>query len=57
MNKMEPQNASENILQQFEHFEIYKDLYGKPLKRGWVARVVFPTQILLFFGSHCNRYF
>ena len=35
-------------------FEIYKDLYGKPLKCDWEARVVFPIQILLFFDSHCN---
>ena len=55
--RFEPQNASENILQQFEHFEIYRDLYGKPHKRDWVARVVFPIKILLFFGSHCNHYF
>ena len=26
----------------FENFEIYKDLYGKPCKRDWVAKVVFP---------------
>ena len=52
--RFEPQNASENILQQFDHFEIYQDLYGKLLKLDCVARVVFPIQILLFFGSHCN---
>ena len=38
-------------------FEIYKDLYGKPLILDWVAEVVFPIQILLIFGGHCNRYF
>ena len=32
-------------------------MYGKPLKHDRVARVVFPIQILLTFGSHCNRYF
>ena len=29
------------ISQQFENFEIYKDLYGKSFKRDWVAKVVF----------------
>ena len=42
------------MLQQFENFQIYKGLYGKPLKRDWVARVVFPIQILIF-GSHWDR--
>ena len=46
-----------NISQQFENFEIYKGLYGKPLKRDWVARVVFPIHILLVFGGLFNRYF
>ena len=32
----------------------YKDLYGKPFKRDWVARVVFLKQILLFLGSYCS---
>ena len=32
----------------------YKDLYGKPFKRDWVARVVFLKQILLFLGGHCS---
>ena len=32
----------------------YKDLYGKPLKSDWVARVVFLKQILLFLGRHCS---
>ena len=40
----------------FEHFEIYQDLYGKPCKRDWVARVVFLIQMLLTFGGRCNRY-
>ena len=35
----------------------YKKYYGKPLKRDWVARVVFLIQILLIFGCRCNRYF
>ena len=30
------------ILRRFETFKVYKDLYGKPFKRDWVARVVFP---------------
>ena len=29
------------ISQQFENFEIYKDLYGKSFKRDWAAKVVF----------------
>ena len=44
-----------NILRQFEFF--YKDLYGKPLKRNQVARVVFSIHILLIFGGLYNRYF
>ena len=46
-----------NISRKFENFEIYKDLYGKPFKRDWVAKVVFLIQILLIFGGRCNRYF
>ena len=42
---------------QFENFQIYKGLYGKPLKRDWVARVDFPIQILLIIGGPCDRYF
>ena len=42
---------------QFENFQIYKGLYGKPLKRDWVARVDFPIQILLIIGGRCDRYF
>ena len=38
------------------NFEIYKELYGKPLKHDWVARVVSPIQILLIFGRCCNHY-
>ena len=30
------------ILRRSETFKVYKDLYGKPFKRDWVARVVFP---------------
>ena len=40
-----------NVLRQFD------SLYEKPLNRVWVARVVFPIQILLSFGGRCNRYF
>ena len=25
----------------FENFEIYKDLYGKPCRRDWVAKLFF----------------
>ena len=42
---------------QFKNFKIYKDLYGKPLNHDWVARDVFPIQILLIFSGRCNRYF
>ena len=41
----------------FENFEIYKDLYGKPCKRDWVAKVVFLLQMLLTFSGRCNPYF
>ena len=34
-----------------------EDFYRKPLKRDWVARVVFLIQILLIFGGLCNRSF
>ena len=27
---------------QFENFKINENLFGKPLNRDWVARVVFP---------------
>ena len=37
----------QEIFWQFENFQIYKGLYAKPLKRDWVARVVFPIKILL----------
>ena len=30
-----------NISRKFENFEIYKDLYGKPFKRDWVAKGLF----------------
>ena len=47
----------EKIKRQFKNFRIYKDLYGKPLKRDWVKRVVFLIQILLIFGGGWNCYF
>ena len=46
-----------NFLRQFENFEMYKGSFVKPIKRDWVARVVFPIQILLIFGGLFNRYF
>ena len=55
--RFEPHNAQRNILQQFENVQIYKGLYGKPLKLDWVARVDFLTQIVLIFGGRCDRYF
>ena len=34
----------------------YKDLYGRPCKRDWMANVVFLIQqMLLTFGGRCNR--
>ena len=35
---------------------IYKDLYGKPYKLDWVAKVVFLIQMPLTFGGRCNHY-
>ena len=37
-------------------FRNYKDWYGKPCKRDWMAKVVFVIQTLLTFGGRCNRY-
>ena len=45
------------IQRQFKSFRIFKDLYGKPCKRDWVAKVVFLKQMLLTFGGRYNRYF
>ena len=42
---------------QFKNFRIFKDLYGKPCQRDWVAKVVFLKQMLLTFGGRYNRYF
>ena len=47
----------EIFFRQFEIFQIYKGLYGKPLKLDGVARVDFPIQILLIIGGRCDRYF
>ena len=41
----------------FENFEIYKDLYGKPCKHDWMAKIVFLIQMVLTFGGLCNGYF
>ena len=35
----------------------YKDLYVKPCKCDWMAKVVFLIQMLPTFGSHCNHCF
>ena len=35
---------------QFKNFRIYKDLYGKPCKRDWMAKVVFLIQMLQTFA-------
>ena len=45
------------ITRQFKKFRIFKDLYEKPSKREWVAKVVFLTQMPLTFSSRCKRYF
>ena len=42
---------------QFKNFRIYKDLYGKPCKRDWMAKVVFLIQMLLTLGGRYNRNF
>ena len=49
--------GKKKITWQFKNFRIYKDLYGKPCKRDWMAKVVFLIQMLLTFGGRCNRYF
>ena len=36
---------------------MFKDLYEKPRKRDWVAKVVFFIQMLLTFSSRYKRYF
>ena len=41
----------------FENFEIHKDMYGRPCKRDWMAKVVFLIQMLPTLGGRCNRYF
>ena len=45
------------IKRQFKNFRIYKDLYGKPCKRHWMAKVVLLIQMLVTFSGRCNRYF
>ena len=45
------------ITRQFKNFRIYKDLYGKPCKGDWMAKVVFLIQMLQTFGGRGNRYF
>ena len=54
---LSPIMLKETFRDSFENFEIYKDLYGKPGKRDWVAKVVFLVQMLLTFGGRCNPYF
>ena len=36
---------------------LIKRLYGKPVKRDWVEKIVFPIQILLIFDGRWIRYF
>ena len=50
-------DAKGSISWQFWKFRNYKDLYGKPCKRDWMAEVVFLIQMPLTFGGRCNRYF
>ena len=54
---LSPVMRKEIFSQQFENFKIYKDLYRKPFKRDWIAKVVFLIKILLIFCSHCKGYF
>ena len=54
---LSPVMLKEIFSQQFENFKIYKDLYRKPFKRDWMAKVVFLIKILLIFCSHCKGYF
>ena len=54
---LSPVILKEIFHESFENFRIYKDLYGKPLKRDWVAKVVFLIQMLLTFGGRYNCYF
>ena len=37
-------------------YNLIKLLYGKPVKRDWVEKVVFPIQILLIFDGRWIRY-
>ena len=43
------------VMFKFENFQSYKNLYGKPFKGDWVAKVVFLIQILLIFGVRCMQ--
>ena len=47
----------EIISWQFWKFRNHKDLYGKPFKGDWMAKVGFLIQMLLTFGGRCNRHF
>ena len=42
---------------QFKNFKIYKELFEKPWKRDWVAKVVFLIEVLLTFGGRYNCFF
>ena len=42
----------EKFYESMNKFEIYKDLYGKPLKRDWVAIGLFPIQVLPIFSKN-----
>ena len=35
----------------------FEDLYGKPYKCDWMAKVVYLIQMLPTFGGRCNPYF
>ena len=39
----------EKFFKSMNKFEICKDLYGKPIKRDWVARVLSPYKSFKFF--------
>ena len=64
-NRVKLQHNSEFILFYFCYLmvsvitmcNLIKRLYGKPVKRDWVEKVVFPIQILLIFDGRWIRYF
>ena len=64
-NRVKLQHNSEFIIYFFGYLmvsvitmcNLIKRLYGKPVKRDWVEKLVFPIQILLIFDGRWIRYF